>query len=310
MVHCNDGKRSAGRTLQIESDIHEKVVRECVDVPEQRPSFSLPLSAVGISGKTVWVLLPQGRIPFTALIDVDLAAHRRGIHMSRIEDVIGRLHDRQFLDLRLYAQELARYVLEGQHASFCRVELAGKLPLVRTSPVSGRKSVDTIDISAEVAVGTCEFGDDVKTAVGIGVNHITACPCTQAYNQVLFGNDRECPLPTHSQRSITRLVMTDTNARPAYAEMLNCLEEALHVTQDLLKRSDEAELVLQSHRRPQFIEDAVRETAQAVGAAFRGVLPETTEVRIEALSLESIHIHDVRCRLEITLGQITDQLGQ
>jgi GTP cyclohydrolase FolE2 len=309
MVHGDERKRAAGRVLQVESGIHEQIVRECVDVPEQVPSFALPLTAVGISGKTVWISLPQGKIPFDGTIDVDLPGNRRGIHMSRIEDVIGRLHDRQFLDLRHYAQELARQVLDLQYAAHCRVDLSGKVPIVRNSSVSGKKSIDTVEISAEVIVKRLDTGQGMtKTAVGIGVNHITACPCTQAYNRVLFGEERDCPLPTHSQRSFTRLVMSDTNGRPTYAEMLHCLEVALHVTQDLLKRSDEAELVLQSHRRPQFIEDAVRETAKAVGGYFAAILPGETAIQIEALSLESIHIHDVRCHLEVALSQIIEHL--
>ncbi|TFG37082.1 MAG: hypothetical protein E4H46_02425, partial [Desulfobacterales bacterium] len=113
-----------------------------------------------------------------------------------------------------------------------------------------------------------------------------------------------CPMPTHSQRSQTWLHLRGAGEVPAYQDLLTCLENSLHLTQDLLKRQDEAEIVLKSHIHPQFAEDAVRETARAVGHMFGAVLPAGTAVIIESLSLESIHIHDVCCRLETSLGAI------
>ena len=72
-------------------------------------------------------------------------------------------------------------------------------------------------------------------------------------------------MPTHSQRSQTWLHLRSAAQAPAHQEMLTCLENSLHLTQDLLKRPDEAEIVLKSHIHPQFAEDAVRETARGVG---------------------------------------------
>ncbi len=95
---------------------------------------------------------------------------------------------------------------------------------------------------------------------------------------------------------------------PSFEEILECLESTLHVTQDLLKRPDEAEIVLKAHRFPQFAEDVVRETAKEVGKKFVRKLPASTEVFIESLSLESIHAHDVHCILRTTLGEILDAI--
>ncbi len=284
---------------------HQRVLAVSGDVPEERPAFALPLSEVGISGKTVWVSLPQGTLPFAAAMHVDLAAERRGIHMSRLEEAMTALHQRQFADLRGYGLELARMMLDRQQASRGAVMLRGKLPLLRQTLMSGRTSLDTIEISARVEMAGEGSAVREEVVVGAGIYHITACPCTQAYNRVLFGERAgESPQPTHSQRSFTTLAMAAHGGEPAYDELVDCLATALHATQDLLKRPDEAEIVLQSHLRPQFAEDAVREVARAAGRCFGSRLPPTSTVAIESLSLESIHIHDVRCRLDTTLGAI------
>ena len=55
---------------------HRQVLNNCVDVPEEIPSFPLALQKVGIAGKTVWVGLDDndgGHLPFTARIMVDFS---------------------------------------------------------------------------------------------------------------------------------------------------------------------------------------------------------------------------------------------
>ena len=288
---------------------HARVLAEGVDIPQQQPSFALPLPEVGICGKTVWVRLPEGLVPFSARLEVNLAAEVRGIHMSRMEEVVAALYDQDFSDLRQYGLRLGKEMMARQGACSGRVRLAGQLPLIRTAKVSGRQSVDSIAVSLDLKLAG--QGDDLKTEAlfGVGVAHITACPCTQAYNQILFGKEgEECPLPTHSQRSQTTLSLQSADLSPSIAELLGCLEAALHVTQDLLKRTDEAQLVYTSHSQPQFAEDAVREVARQVGEQFGKTLPPEALVVIESLSLESIHIHDVCCRLETTLAEIVNHL--
>jgi GTP cyclohydrolase I len=297
------GKSGVGRRFSAAE--HERVLAIGSDVPEERPSFVLPLSEVGISGKTVWVTLPQGTLPFAATLHVDLAAHRRGIHMSRLEEVMTELHPRRFDDLRGYGLALARAMLDCQQAQRGTAVLRGKLPFLREATVSGRTSLDTIEISARVGLERQGTAMREEVAVGATIHHITACPCTQAYNRELFGERAgESPQPTHSQRSCTTLTMAAVGATPGYDELVACLASVLHATQDLLKRPDEAEIVLQSHLHPQFAEDAVREVARAAGRSFGTRLPAEAMVVVESLSQESIHIHDVHCRLATTLGEI------
>ncbi|MBU0484718.1 MAG: GTP cyclohydrolase I FolE2 [Proteobacteria bacterium] len=286
---------------------HQRVLECCVDVPSEEPSFPIHLGEVGISNKTVWARLPEGLLPFTARLTVDLPSNLRGIHMSRMEEVISSLYGLEFNNLPDYAVALVREVIDHQDGKTGLVNLQGKMPVLRETSVPGKPSLDTIDLEVEVEVGK-EKGTVavVRVMLGVGVNHITVCPCTQAYNRVLFESEAQpCPLPSHSQRSFTQLRIETDGELPPYAEILKCLESALHVTQDLLKRRDEAEIVLKSHRHPQFAEDAVRETALTAGKMFGGKLADETRIYIESISLESIHIHDVTCRLVTTLREVT-----
>ncbi|MEA3547371.1 MAG: GTP cyclohydrolase, FolE2/MptA family [Thermodesulfobacteriota bacterium] len=302
--------KNRNKTNLIPEEIHRQVIRLGTDVPEQPPSFALSLGEVGIANKTVWVRLPEGRIPFIAKVTVSLPAELRGIHMSRIERVIAELDEQEFVDLRAYGMELGRRVLDSQRGAQGLVHLSGKLPHVRRSKISGYSSMDSIDISADIRLEEAEQAVTAKVMLGVGVCHITACPCTQLYNRDVFQADEHpCPLPTHSQRSLTSLQIEGGEEKPGFFDLLNCLESALHVTQDLLKRPDEAEIVLQSHQSPQFAEDAVRETARAAADYF-DLLPDATRIIIESLSLESIHIHDVCCRLETNLAEIRRCVNQ
>lgn len=295
----------------IDEKVHRQVLENCIDVPNQKPERPIFLNEVGVSGKTIWIRLPYGLVPFEAKLSVSLDSSTRGIHMSRMEEVISELHVHEFADPCKYGIELAKRMILKQDGNNGKVYLSGKLPVKRCGVVSKRTSIDTMDVSAEISVHTEKDKSFVDHArIGVGAHHITACPCTQAYNEVLFENrDESCPLPTHSQRSFTRLSIDTHNDLPTYEDLLSCLESSLHVTQDLLKRQDEAEMVLKSHRCPQFAEDAVREVAGKAALQFKEILPGTTRIEIESISLESIHIHDVHCRLVCTLNDICRQLS-
>lgn len=295
---------------------HDRVLASGRDIPEERPSFAIHLNAVGISAKTVWVGLPQGRLSFDLRLEVDLRAERRGIHMSRLEEAITQLHGHDFVDLRDYALELVNLVIPAQDARWGRVELIGKLPRFSQTGISGRVSLDSLNVRVEVE--TERIGSKWRQIVGleVGVNHITACPCTQVYNLLLLSaaetstpDDQEVLMPTHSQRSHTRLAVFSQQGMvgskaPGHETLLACLASALHLSQDLLKRPDEAELVYAAHRYPQFAEDAVRETARAAGKILGPLLPSGSRILIRTVGLESIHSHDVHCRLDTTLATI------
>jgi GTP cyclohydrolase FolE2 len=294
----------------IPEDTHRQVLGSCVDVPEESPSFPLPLKKVGISGKTVWVHLIDnkgGYIPLNATILVNLDANRRGIHMSRIEQAITSLHGKEFSSLPAYGKQLGNLILKAQNARCLSLELTGHLPFIQQAPVSKLDSIDTIEVLFKLELEKSKDGVTLKTGVGAGVQHLTACPCTLSYNEVLFNRFNDpWPQATHSQRSKTQLLISppDHEQLPTFQDLTGILASVLHISQDLLKRPDETELVLKAHRSPQFAEDTVREVARAVGEKFKDTLDQETRIQVHSLSLESIHIHDVQCSLDSKLSDI------
>ncbi len=313
-VVSGNAEGDAPLKIEISAADHRRALCNCIDVPEASPSFPMAITEVGITGKTVWINLSPaglGLLPFTAEIHVDLDADRRGIHMSRIEQAISELYDQEFTDLRQYALLLCRKITEGQQAAMGKVHIAGRLPFRRQTTISRRLSIDTVEVNVYVQISSRDSTAAAVIKTGAAVFHLTACPCTQVYNEVLFRRPAEnYPQPTHSQRSKTGLLVETQEEQigrctgPTCEELIDCLADALHVSQDLLKRPDEADLVLKAHQYPQFAEDTVRETARAAGKNFRDKLPAASRIIIESLSLESIHIHDVHCKLQTTMGEI------
>ena len=304
------------KRLWIERDEHRWIVSQGSDVPEQPPAFCLPIDKVGIESNLVWVNLPQGRLPFDASISFSLPGSYRGIHMSRIEEALTSTFRRSFSSLKEYARALAADALKAQRGRRVYITLSGEIPLVRTTQVSRRESVESLKVFLDLTWSQTEAPapDEIeeKLVLGIEVEHMTACPCTQAYHQAyLDGMDsNKLPLPTHSQRTITRLYIEDRLDMLGFTDLLLPADRALHLIQGLLKRPDEAELVLSAHKQPHFVEDVVRELAAAAADELAGKVHSDALMRIQSVSIESIHTHNVAARLEMSFGEIAKRLDK
>src|SRR6202007_2513062 len=80
------------------------------------------------------------------------------------------------------------------------------------------------------------------------------------------------PVATHNQRGLATLQIGCTEECPAEIDASTLLEiaEASMSSEiyELMKRSDEVEVVEKAHRRPRFVEDCVREMIAGVVRAF------------------------------------------
>ena len=307
LVHEPEKARTRLKAVIKKSD-HQKALAG-KDIPLQPPRHAIPLDYVGICGKTAWILLPQGRIGFELQVMTNLPADYRGIHMSRIEEVIAELYPKRFASVMEYGTCLAEKIISVQEGNRCKVSLAGRLPHLTRSPVSKKISVDSVKIYTAASAESGADPTDYYTRLGIEADHITACPCTQEYVMNLSGKTgATLPPLTHSQRSRTLLAVEDAPLALTVDELHACLDNALHLVQDLLKRPDEAETVLNAHAHPSFAEDTVREVAASGYKMFHKRVSGKARIIIESRSLESIHIHDVLCRLETTFDQLKKYL--
>lgn len=276
-------------------------------MPSTRPDVALPIKEVGITDNTFWVNLKTGLTPFRGKLTLALPKELRGIHMSRIEEEIEAMGRRNIETPMEYAIGLLRAVIDSQPNEGGAIDIEGEVPIWRETPLSGKRSLESlwVRVLAEIKPTPGEG----KVEYGVGLHHITACPCTQEYNKAIFGKEgKGRPLPTHSQRNFTTL-MIGVQLGPdgsffcvGLDELVEILEEAIHVIQGLLKRPDEAELVLKAHLKPQFVEDVVRAVAGCALDRLEGRIEEEGAfLSVETVSLESIHTHNVKAALRIAL---------
>ena len=122
------------------------------------------------------------------------------------------------------------------------------------------------------------------------------------------------PVATHNQRGLATLHIGCTEECTAEidATTLLAIAEASMSSEiyELMKRSDEVEVVEKAHRRPRFVEDCVREMIAGVVRGF-GELDGESFVSARQENLETIHQHNVvaerhgllsELRAEIDLG--------
>src|SRR2546430_3572827 len=140
---------------------------------------------------------------------------------------------------------------------------------------------------------------------------MTACPCAQEMltdrARARLSEDgfdgaeverilRLVPVATHNQRGIGTLhvgCVEGCNADIEAATLLRIVESSMSSEiYELMKRSDEAEVVEKAHRRPRFVEDCVREMIAGVVDRF-SELDGASFVWAHQENLETIHQHNV-----------------
>jgi GTP cyclohydrolase I/GTP cyclohydrolase-4 len=160
---------------------------------------------------------------------------------------------------------------------------------------------------------------------------MTACPCAQELVAARarerlsadgFSSDQierileRVPVATHNQRGLATLhigcieeCVTEIDASALLAIAEASMSSEIY---ELMKRSDEVEVVEKAHRRPRFVEDCVREMIAGVVDAFPE-LDGASFVSARQENLETIHQHNVvaerygllsELRAEINSGEL------
>ncbi len=290
------------------------------DIPYQVPEFTIALPAIGLDRRHVPVRIANpfgGGTPCQVSCDVavrtEVPARRRGIHTSRIGDAIAEACRAVYPGLQDFASALAGAIRGAEYGGPTEVRVSGIVSYLEAVPGWKREkdktSLEHVEIHARSRL---EDGAEHITA-GLTVNHITACPCVQqTYKHALErsrGDSDEAiravaPLLTHSQRCRTRVEIEGLTGPLPVAELLEVLDATLYRVQNTLPREYELALVYRAHARPQFIEDAVRQTLAGVGRAFGARFPAST-VRVHSVSYESIHDYDIVADVDLPMAALT-----
>jgi GTP cyclohydrolase I/GTP cyclohydrolase-4 len=286
--------------------------RSLDDVQARAPGVPVGLSRVGVTGVEKVVRI-RDELFFARLeCFVDLSREQKGAHMSRFEEVVNEAIGEVVLSeapfrAETLAQHIAELVRERQGAVRAEVSIAARYPEHKPAPVSGIQTQEIYTLHGRAVA----FEHGTRRVVGVSATGMTACPCAQelvaarAKERLAadgFSADEieriveRVPIATHNQRGLATLnigCIEECVAEIDAATLLEIAEGSMSSEiYELMKRSDEVEVVEKAHRRPRFVEDCVREMIAGVVRAF-GELDGASFVSARQENLETIHRHNV-----------------
>jgi GTP cyclohydrolase I/GTP cyclohydrolase-4 len=165
-----------------------------------------------------------------------------------------------------------------------------------------------------------------RRIVGVEAQGMTACPCAQ---ELVMDRSQErlredgftddeiarvfeaVPVATHNQRGIGTLhIGCPEGCEEALeaATLLDIVESSMSSEiYELMKRSDEVDVVERAHMHPRFVEDCVREMVRKATEQF-AALGEKAFVSARQENLETIHKHNVVAERRGLLGELTREI--
>jgi GTP cyclohydrolase-4 len=298
------------------------------DVQARAPGIAVGLSRVGVTGVEKVVRIRDEL--FFARLDcfVDLDRRQKGAHMSRFDEVVNEAIGQVVLSespfrAETLAQHIAELVRARQGAERAEVTIAARYPEHKPAPVSGVQTQEIYTLHGRAVA----FERGTRRTVGVSATGITACPCAQ---ELVAARARErlieqgfsaeqielvlqcVPVATHNQRGLATLQigLTESCEAEIEASALLRIAEASMSSEiyELMKRSDEVEVVEKAHRRPRFVEDCVREMIAGVVGAFPQ-LQDACFVSARQENLETIHQHNVIAERHGLLGELRGELS-
>ncbi len=297
------------------------------DVQARRPGIALGLTRVGVTGVEKVVRIRDEL--FLARLDcyVDLGHDQKGAHMSRFDEVVNEaigevvLSESPFLAETL-ARHIAELVRERQGAERAEVTIAARYPEHKPAPVSGIQTQEIYTLHGRAVA----FERGTRGTVGVSATGMTACPCAQELvaaraRERLAAQDfsaeqidqilESVPVATHNQRGLATLQIgcMEQCATEIDATTLLEIAEASMSSEiyELMKRSDEVEVVEKAHRRPRFVEDCVREMLAGVVRRFTDLDGESF-VSARQENLETIHQHNVVAERHGLLSELRSEI--
>lgn len=294
---------------------------DSIDVQARRPTYTIPVSQVGVRGikYPVRVKRNEREIDLLTEIDiyVDLPANRKGADFSRKIEAINEiiLSRKVVPSVEELSAEIALKTLEKlPYSSGCTVNISADY-LVEKKNKRGVPVIINYKILGETNITD---RNRVEKFVGVQVQGMNACPCAMETTRMMIsqdfpGNDdflSRIPSITHNQRNVVTLKLQVPDKESVEADDLievseNVLGGSLY---SLLKRVDEGELVYNAHKNPKFVEDIVREVAYMTSDRY-SAFPAYTRLFVESRSEESIHPHDALARIDTTLGELRESTG-
>ena len=209
--------------------------------------------------------------------------------MSRFDEVVNEAIGEVVLSespfrAETLAQHIAELVRARQGAARAEVTIAARYPEHKPAPVSGVQTQEIYTLHGRAVA----FEHGTRRIVGVSATGMTACPVRAGAGRRArarapvartgFSEEqierilRSVPVATHNQRGLATLqigCIEDCVAEIDASALLQIAEASMSSEiYELMKRSDEVEVVEKAHRRPRFVEDCVREMVAGVVSAL------------------------------------------
>lgn len=282
------------------------------DVQSKVLKGSFKLTRVGVRDvrKPVLVRRPGKDVTLTVTFDifVDLPAELKGSHMSRNLEVLARVIDESVrkpvtgledLGAAICGELLARH----DYATCSEVQMSADYFLDRGTG-NGTASLERYMLRASAKA---ERGGASRKCIGVEVTGMTACPCAMEEVRAMrkTGADDLLSSITHNQRNVTSVFLDVPADSVVEADrLIHIVERCLSSpTFEILKRADEARVVMDAHSNPKFVEDVVRDVLTEILGQFPD-LPDDVNVSVKSESYESIHKHNAYAERDTTLGEL------
>ena len=256
------------------------------DVQSSLDKRALPIEQVGIRGvrHPLTIRSKTGNFPSvgTFEMDVALAAHVKGTHMSRFMALLQQ--QEQAVDSTTVVT-LVREMLPLLDAKEGHVQFTYTHFVKKAAPVSGVESLMDYEVTwVATAKQNASGSTDVELGLRAQVPVMSLCPCSKEISE--FG--------AHNQRShVTMTVTLDPATQMTVEDLVAAAEsEASSELWGLLKRPDEKWVTEHSYSNPKFVEDLVRDVAGRLKAEQC-----IQSFVVEAENFESIHNHSAFARI-------------
>ncbi|MCP8323613.1 MAG: GTP cyclohydrolase MptA [Candidatus Methylarchaceae archaeon HK02M2] len=309
--------------------------KELPDIHGKYPEINLSLNKVGIVGLKMpigYISLKNKPVIVVPTFDVfiDLPSSQKGIHTSRnyevITDVLSKYVGKMY-KLEDVSVAISKELLEKhEYATRSEVKAHGEAIFERETPKTRILSYEPFKMMAKAyAKRRADGSISAKRMIGIGLTGITACPCVKEVLKKISEKEIEklgittnkvrkimnkIPMATHMQRAQSSIIIEIPDGVEMDAiRLVQIITDSMSSsTFEILKRSDEAELVLRAAFNLRFVEDCVRYMMYYVIRDFPD-FPDSTYLMFKVRSMESIHQHDMVAKRKTTLGEIRNELN-
>ncbi len=287
------------------------------------------LHQVGLSGirKPLSIRRADRVVTLATTFDVavDLPSTRKGSDLSRnailLAEIVDETAVRPAPSLESACVAIARELLERHtYASTATVDASAEY-FLRRGITEERQSFEDYNLlaSAQSVRSRAEGAVTVTKSIGAEAVGMTACPCAMETSREALSEEfpllrdpsmKSMPMITHNQRNRTRLMFDLTDeVEIEVDDLIETIEAAQSSpTYAILKRGDEAQMVIEAHRHPKFVEDVLRDLLRRVATGFTNV-PDAAFVRARTVSEESIHKYNVVAAHQASLGELRGTSG-